>query len=86
MTSSQYCQFIIHVSLLLVLQVYLKTHFNYDPKKDNLIPCRDAGLPFREGEILQVVNMDDMNWWQVNKTQTSFQCCPLHDNNDDFQN
>ena len=47
-------------------QVYLKVHFSYDPKKDNLIPCRDAGLAFRDGDILQVVNMDDTNWWQVN--------------------
>ena len=47
------------------MQIYLRTHFNYDPKKDNLIPCRDAGLGFSEGEILQVVSMDDANWWQV---------------------
>ena len=45
--------------------MYLKAHFTYDPRKDNLIPCRDAGLPFKDGEILQVVNMDDNNWWQV---------------------
>ena len=52
--------------LLVLFQVYLKAHFSYDPKKDNLIPCRDAGLAFRDGDILQVVNMDDQNWWQVN--------------------
>jgi len=48
-------------------QIHLRTHFNYDPKKDNLIPCRDAGLAFSEGEILQVVSMDDPNWWQAKK-------------------
>ena len=50
---------------MVALQIYLKAHFSYDPKRDNLIPCREAGLPFRQGEILQVVNRDDANWWQV---------------------
>ena len=47
------------------LQVFLKAHFDYDPKRDNLIPCRDAGLPFKAGDILRVVNKDDNSWWQV---------------------
>jgi hypothetical protein len=46
-------------------QIYLKAHFSYDPRRDNLIPCREAGLAFREGDILQVVNREDNNWWQV---------------------
>ena len=48
-----------------LLQVYLKAHFSYDPKRDNLVPSRDAALSFKEGDILQVLNMDDPNWWQV---------------------
>lgn len=48
-------------------QVFLKAHFSYDPKRDNLIPCREAGLAFRDGDILQVVNMEDVNWWQALK-------------------
>ncbi|CAH1788609.1 unnamed protein product [Owenia fusiformis] len=51
----------------IVSQVYMKAHFNYDPMRDNLIPCREAGLPFRDGEILQILNMDDNNWWQARK-------------------
>ena len=47
------------------LQIFLRAHFSYDPKRDSLIPCREAGLPFRMGEILEVVNRDDPNWWQV---------------------
>ena len=108
-------------------QVFVKAHFNYDPKSDNLIPCklvtrykilkvapyiflflktnfiaisskqknhnlftsrkvlapvwrqfninldnanstlnpREAGLKFIEGDILQIVNQDDPNWWQA---------------------
>lgn len=48
-------------------QIYLKCYFSYDPMKDNLIPCREAGLKFHQGDILQVVNMDDPNWWQARK-------------------
>lgn len=48
-------------------QVYLRAHFAYNPKRDNLIPCRDAGLAFKEGDILLIVNMDDPNWWQAKK-------------------
>ena len=42
--------------------------------KDNLIPCRDAGLSFKQGEILQVVNMDDGNWWQVGHIIYQYHC------------
>ncbi|XP_068179590.1 MAGUK p55 subfamily member 6a isoform X2 [Antennarius striatus] len=48
-------------------QVYLKTHFNYNPAADNLIPCKEAGLAFCKGEILHVVNKEDPNWWQACK-------------------
>ncbi|XP_035660709.1 MAGUK p55 subfamily member 6-like isoform X5 [Branchiostoma floridae] len=46
-------------------QVYVKTHFDYDPAKDNLIPCKEAGLAFQKGDVLQIVNQDDTNWWQA---------------------
>uniref|UniRef100_A0A8B9GSA1 Membrane protein, palmitoylated 6b (MAGUK p55 subfamily member 6) n=1 Tax=Astyanax mexicanus TaxID=7994 RepID=A0A8B9GSA1_ASTMX len=32
---------------------------------DNLIPCREAGLGFQRGDILQIVNREDPNWWQA---------------------
>ncbi|KAI1886152.1 hypothetical protein AGOR_G00211060 [Albula goreensis] len=46
-------------------QVYLKPHFNYNPDTDNLIPCKEAGLAFSRGDILQIVNREDPNWWQA---------------------
>ncbi|XP_006816122.2 MAGUK p55 subfamily member 2-like, partial [Saccoglossus kowalevskii] len=46
-------------------QVFMKCHFNYDYEKDNLIPCKEAGLKFKRGDILQIVDMDDPNWWQA---------------------
>ncbi|BFZ04344.1 hypothetical protein BsWGS_07383 [Bradybaena similaris] len=45
--------------------VYMRACFNYDPMADRLIPCKKAGLPFREGDILDVVDMTDENWWQA---------------------
>ena len=35
-------------------QVHVRAFFNYDPLNDSLIPCKEAGMPFREGDILQV--------------------------------
>lgn len=46
-------------------QAFVKCHFDYDPAHDNLIPCKEAGLRFHSGEILQIFNQDDPNWWQV---------------------
>uniref|UniRef100_A0A6I8PE50 MAGUK p55 scaffold protein 2 n=1 Tax=Ornithorhynchus anatinus TaxID=9258 RepID=A0A6I8PE50_ORNAN len=46
-------------------QVFVKCHFDYDPARDTLIPCKEAGLGFTAGDLLQIVNQDDPNWWQV---------------------
>ncbi|XP_029444978.1 MAGUK p55 subfamily member 6 isoform X3 [Rhinatrema bivittatum] len=46
-------------------QVFVKCHFDYDPYNDNLIPCKEAGLKFLKGDILQIVNREDPNWWQA---------------------
>ncbi|XP_066484057.1 MAGUK p55 subfamily member 2 isoform X1 [Tiliqua scincoides] len=46
-------------------QVFVKAHFDYDPVTDSLIPCKEAGLKFIAGDLLQIVNQDDPNWWQA---------------------
>uniref|UniRef100_A0A3B3D2Z1 MAGUK p55 scaffold protein 2b n=1 Tax=Oryzias melastigma TaxID=30732 RepID=A0A3B3D2Z1_ORYME len=46
-------------------QAYVKCHFDYDPTHDNLIPCKEAGLSFSSGDILQIFNQEDPNWWQA---------------------
>ncbi|KTG04253.1 hypothetical protein cypCar_00032335 [Cyprinus carpio] len=46
-------------------RVFVKCHFDYDPANDNLIPCKEAGLKVSSGDILQIVNQEDVNWWQV---------------------
>nr|XP_040032720.1 MAGUK p55 subfamily member 2b isoform X1 [Gasterosteus aculeatus aculeatus]XP_040032721.1 MAGUK p55 subfamily member 2b isoform X1 [Gasterosteus aculeatus aculeatus] len=46
-------------------QAFVKCHFDYDPSHDNLIPCKEAGLSFNSGDILQIFNQEDLNWWQA---------------------
>lgn len=46
-------------------QIYVRAFFDYDPSQDTLLPCQEVGLPFRRGDILCVVERDDMEWWQV---------------------
>lgn len=49
-------------------QVYVRPYFDYNPANDNLIPCREAGMAFTKGDILQIVNREDPNWWQVSSS------------------
>ncbi|KAL2304452.1 hypothetical protein Nmel_013203 [Mimus melanotis] len=51
-------------SRLPALQMFMRAQFDYDPKKDNLIPCKEAGLKFQIGDVIQIINKDDSNWWQ----------------------
>ncbi|XP_073745748.1 55 kDa erythrocyte membrane protein isoform X2 [Callorhinus ursinus] len=46
------------------LQMFMRAQFDYDPKKDHLIPCKEAGLKFVTGDIIKIINKDDSNWWQ----------------------
>ncbi|XP_062906862.1 peripheral plasma membrane protein CASK isoform X7 [Mobula hypostoma] len=45
-------------------EIYVRAQFEYDPSKDDLIPCKEAGIRFRVGEIIQIISKDDHNWWQ----------------------
>uniref|UniRef100_A0A8C6TG19 Peripheral plasma membrane protein CASK n=1 Tax=Neogobius melanostomus TaxID=47308 RepID=A0A8C6TG19_9GOBI len=45
-------------------QIYVRAQFEYDPSKDELIPCKEAGIRFRVGDIIQIISKDDHNWWQ----------------------
>uniref|UniRef100_A0A8C6T845 Calcium/calmodulin dependent serine protein kinase n=1 Tax=Neogobius melanostomus TaxID=47308 RepID=A0A8C6T845_9GOBI len=44
--------------------IYVRAQFEYDPSKDELIPCKEAGIRFRVGDIIQIISKDDHNWWQ----------------------
>uniref|UniRef100_A0AAQ4RQV9 55 kDa erythrocyte membrane protein n=2 Tax=Gasterosteus aculeatus aculeatus TaxID=481459 RepID=A0AAQ4RQV9_GASAC len=45
-------------------EMYMRAQFDYDPSKDDLIPCKEAGLKFQTGDIIQIINKQDPNWWQ----------------------
>lgn len=45
-------------------QIFVKAQFEYDPSKDELIPCKEAGVRFCVGDIIQIISKEDHNWWQ----------------------
>ncbi|VIO89051.1 abnormal cell lineage protein 2, putative [Brugia malayi] len=46
-------------------EIFVRAQFDYDPGQDDLIPCPQAGVPFKTGDILQVISKDDHIWWQA---------------------
>lgn len=48
-------------------QMFIKALFDYDPKEDKAIPCKEAGLSFQKGDILQILSQDDVTWWQAKR-------------------
>ncbi|XP_056287153.1 peripheral plasma membrane protein CASK-like isoform X7 [Pseudoliparis swirei] len=48
----------------LSIKIYVRAQFEYDPAKDDLIPCKEAGIGFQVGDIIQIISKDDHNWWQ----------------------
>ncbi|XP_073987316.1 MAGUK p55 subfamily member vari isoform X2 [Rhodnius prolixus] len=46
-------------------QSYMRALFSYDPKEDSLLPCKEIGLTFNQGDILQILDQKDPNWWQA---------------------
>ncbi|XP_064178033.1 MAGUK p55 subfamily member 3-like isoform X3 [Anguilla rostrata] len=52
-------------------KVYMRALFDYIPSEDKATPCQEAGLPFKRGDILQVVSQDDATWWQAKRVGDS---------------
>ncbi|XP_029444498.1 MAGUK p55 subfamily member 7 isoform X2 [Rhinatrema bivittatum] len=46
-------------------KMFVKALFDYDPNEDKAIPCKEAGIFFRKGDILQIMSQDDATWWQA---------------------
>ncbi|KAM7353815.1 MAGUK p55 subfamily member vari isoform 2-T2 [Cochliomyia hominivorax] len=55
----------IRSSRLISGQCYMRALFTYNPSEDSLLPCKDIGLAFKSGDILQIINIKDPNWWQA---------------------
>ncbi|XP_075443786.1 MAGUK p55 subfamily member 7 isoform X2 [Ascaphus truei] len=43
----------------------VKALFDYYPNEDKAIPCKEAGLAFKKGDVLQIMCQDDATWWQA---------------------
>ncbi|XP_044017410.1 peripheral plasma membrane protein CASK isoform X9 [Aphidius gifuensis] len=49
------------------VQIFVRAQFDYDPLEDEHIPCAQAGIAFKTGDILQIISKDDHHWWQARK-------------------
>lgn len=52
------------------LCLYLRALFSYDANEDTLLPCKEVGVSFNQGDILEVVNQEDPNWWQARRVDS----------------
>uniref|UniRef100_A0A8C2VSM4 MAGUK p55 scaffold protein 4 n=1 Tax=Chinchilla lanigera TaxID=34839 RepID=A0A8C2VSM4_CHILA len=57
--------------------VHVRAMAEYRPREDPAIPCADAGLPFRKGDVLQVVDQSDALWWQARRASEPAACAGL---------
>ncbi|XP_026802066.3 MAGUK p55 subfamily member 7 isoform X1 [Pangasianodon hypophthalmus] len=48
-------------------EVFVRALFDYNPKEDPAIPCKDAGLEFGRGDVLQIMSQEDDTWWQARR-------------------
>ncbi|XP_072936334.1 protein PALS2 [Epargyreus clarus] len=53
------------------LSCYMRALFDYNPSEDTLLPCKEIGLEFKRGDILQVSDRKDPNWWQASHVENS---------------
>nr|XP_034993200.1 MAGUK p55 subfamily member 4 isoform X2 [Zootoca vivipara] len=57
--------------------LYVRAMADYWPLQDPAIPCADAGLLFKKGDILQIVDQNDALWWQARKVSDLSACAGL---------
>lgn len=46
-------------------KMYVKALFDFNPDDDKAIPCKEAGMAFKKGDVLRVMSQDDGTWWQA---------------------
>ncbi|KAM6934644.1 MAGUK p55 subfamily member 4-like [Xenentodon cancila] len=57
--------------------VYMRALVDYCPLQDASIPCPDAGMAFIRGDLLEVVDQSDAQWWQARKLPCGSSCAGL---------
>ncbi|XP_022834478.1 MAGUK p55 subfamily member 7 isoform X3 [Spodoptera litura] len=48
-------------------KVRVRALFDYNSSEDPYIPCKEAGLDFKKGDVLHIVSQDDAYWWQARR-------------------
>lgn len=46
-------------------QLFVQALFDYDPNEDPAVPCKEAAVAFKRGDVLQIVSTEDDTWWQA---------------------
>ncbi|XP_053493323.1 MAGUK p55 subfamily member 4 [Ictalurus furcatus] len=57
--------------------LFVRAMVDYNPHQDPGIPCVDAGMAFRKGNLLEIVDQTDALWWQAKKLPCSLTCAGL---------
>ncbi|XP_062302306.1 MAGUK p55 subfamily member 4-like isoform X1 [Osmerus eperlanus] len=57
--------------------MYMRAMADYNPQQDPAIPCADAGMSFRRGDLLEIVDQTDALWWQAKKLPSTSACAGL---------
>ncbi|XP_059416794.1 MAGUK p55 subfamily member 4-like isoform X2 [Carassius carassius] len=57
--------------------LYVRAMVDYSPHVDPSIPCADAGMAFKKGDILEIVDQSDTLWWQAIKLPSISACAGL---------
>ncbi|KAM9828659.1 MAGUK p55 subfamily member 4 isoform 1-T2 [Syngnathus typhle] len=57
--------------------LYVRAMADYNPQQDPSIPCTDAGVTFRKGDVLEIVDQTDALWWQAKKLPSNETCAGL---------
>ncbi|XP_017547220.1 LOW QUALITY PROTEIN: MAGUK p55 subfamily member 4 [Pygocentrus nattereri] len=57
--------------------LYMRAMVDYNPLQDPSIPCPDAGMAFSKGDLLQIVDQRDVQWWQARLLPNTTDCAGL---------